>query len=103
MLLFHGLNPGKTWDQAIGSLGRRGSAVPANAGKPAALPAGVGSGGPHAHLGLCGGRGWGGEVAGAGARRWTAATVVAARAPAKLGAGKLNVRPLELEGDLREG
>jgi hypothetical protein len=46
---------------------------------------GEGRGRPHAHLGSGGGRSWGGEVAGVGARRWPAAAAVAARAPARGG------------------
>jgi hypothetical protein len=61
--------PGKSWGQAIGSLDPRGRV----------------RGRPHAHVGLGGGRGWGGEVASVGARRWPAAVTAAARAPARGG------------------
>jgi hypothetical protein len=47
MPLVHRLNPGKTWGHTIGSLGRRGGAAPANAGEPAALPAGERVGADH--------------------------------------------------------
>jgi hypothetical protein len=40
MPLVYGFNPGKVWDQAIGSLGPSGGAAPANAGEPAARPVG---------------------------------------------------------------
>jgi hypothetical protein len=36
---------------------------------------------PQAHLGLGGDRGWGGDVAGLGARRWPGAAAAVARAP----------------------
>jgi hypothetical protein len=38
---------------------------------------------PHAHLGLVGGRGLGGEVAGVGARRWPAVAAAAGQVPAR--------------------
>jgi hypothetical protein len=47
MPLVHGLNPRKIWGYAIGSLGRRGGAAPANAGKPALLQAGERVGADH--------------------------------------------------------
>jgi hypothetical protein len=47
MPLVHGLNPGKILGYAIGSLGRRGGAAPANAGEPAVLPAGERVGADH--------------------------------------------------------
>jgi hypothetical protein len=40
-------------------------------------------GGPHAHLGSIGGRGWGRDVTGAGARRWPAMVAAAAQAPVR--------------------
>jgi hypothetical protein len=40
----------------------------------------------HAHLGSIGSRGWGGEVAGEGARRWPAAAAAASRGSGEEGA-----------------
>jgi hypothetical protein len=47
MPLVYGFNPGKVWDQAIGSLGPSGGAAPANAGEPAAHPVGEKVGADH--------------------------------------------------------
>jgi hypothetical protein len=55
----------------------------------------------HAHLGSIGSCGWGGEVAGAGARRWPAAAAVAARGSAEEGAWLGNARPWEVQWVLR--
>jgi hypothetical protein len=62
-------------------------------GSSGALARGKGRGGPQAHLGRVGARRLGGEGTDGGVRRWPAATAAAARAAAKFGAGKFNVRP----------
>jgi hypothetical protein len=54
---------------------------------------GKGQGGPQAHLGRVGARRLGGEGTDSGVRRRPAAKAAAARATAKFGAGKFNVRP----------
>jgi hypothetical protein len=53
---------------------------------------GKGRGGPQAHLGRIGARRLGGEGTDGDVRRWLAATAAAARAAAKFGEGKFNVR-----------
>jgi hypothetical protein len=50
-----------------------------------------------AHLGSIGSRGWGGEVAGACARRWPAAAATAARGSGEEGAWLGNARPWEVQ------
>jgi hypothetical protein len=51
----------------------------------------------HAHLGSIGSRGWGGEVAGAGARRWPAVAATAARGSREEGTWLGNARPWEVQ------
>jgi hypothetical protein len=58
-----------------GTIGRRGSGQRRRTG--GAPSRGKGQGGSHAHPGSVGSRDWGGEVAGAGARRWLAAAAAA--------------------------
>jgi hypothetical protein len=58
-----------------GTIGRRGSGQRRRTG--GAPGRGKGQGGSHAHPGSVGSRDWGGEVAGAGARRWLAAAAAA--------------------------
>jgi hypothetical protein len=79
MPLVHGWDSGKIWGLAIGSLawGGGGSGrIPVS--RRRSQPGGSGAR-PHAHLGLGGGRSWGREVAGVGARRGPAAVAVADR------------------------
>jgi hypothetical protein len=55
-------------------------------GSGGALGRGTAQGRVHAHLGSIGSRGWGGEVAGARARRWPAAAAATARGSGEEGA-----------------
>jgi hypothetical protein len=73
MPLVHGWDPGKIWALAIGSLDQLGGA----AGSGGAFGRGGGGARPRAHLGPCGGRSWGGGVAGEGARRCPAVAAAA--------------------------